>query len=307
MSHTGPIPAIVTVVPHSTVMWVNDDTDNHSIISSSSGFTSPVIQPGQTYSIVVGLPGKIAYQQTGFGRTYHGGIVVSQPTTHVAIAASTGLVVFGESMAISGTSSIAAGDTVTLFTRAVSGTKTLTKACRKGGKAAPAGPPAGWKQAGAPATVAEGGTFAFDVKPAQGSAYLVQTSDGLTCSNIVAVNVKPVLQIRPARVTTKTGRSITVRGQLLPATAATTLTLSKSIPGSGTWTRAGTATVSPSGLVRFTFVVPQGRIYLRLNTTTRSGRRGFEPAQSSQLVVRGLGTAPATGKTHRSHAGHSKK
>src|SRR3954464_14963283 len=68
MSHTGPIPAVVTVVPHSTVMWVNDDTDNHSIISSGSGFTSPVIQPGQTYSIVVGLPGKIAYQQTGFGR-----------------------------------------------------------------------------------------------------------------------------------------------------------------------------------------------------------------------------------------------
>src|SRR5438128_739050 len=66
MTHTGPLPAIVTVVPHSTVMWVNDDTDNHSIISSGSGFTSPVIGPGQTYAIVVGLPGKISYQQTGF-------------------------------------------------------------------------------------------------------------------------------------------------------------------------------------------------------------------------------------------------
>ena len=42
--------------------WTNADTSNHQVESKSANFTSPVLQPGHSYSFVYKTTGKFNYQ-----------------------------------------------------------------------------------------------------------------------------------------------------------------------------------------------------------------------------------------------------
>lgn len=75
-------PATVTVVlgVNNTIMWMNEDSTNHSVsfVSNPLGYIrgSPLIMPGKTYSIVLNDPGTYTYQDSFYPNWMKGTITV---------------------------------------------------------------------------------------------------------------------------------------------------------------------------------------------------------------------------------------
>ncbi len=54
-------PTTLTVAPGSTITWVNDDDDAHSIVADTGGFHSAALDTGDRYSFTFRTVGAYAY------------------------------------------------------------------------------------------------------------------------------------------------------------------------------------------------------------------------------------------------------
>lgn len=270
----GPQPASVTVGFGATVSFVNSDTQNHSIVSPS--FTSPVISPGQTYSVTMETPGKISYTQTNSGRSNKGLIVVTV-NGPVQLTASSPSVVYGAHVVLSGKSPLPGSRTVTLSTQPAGGRHGTGKA---------------WTDLATVPTSAEG-SFSTIVEPKMSLSYRVAVAPGIT-SQPVAVQVKPRLTITAAPLKLRVGRVVRVVARIVPATAATSLDLKRFTATKRARTLAQ-KTVSASGTVTFGWTATQGRSLLRVETSKTKGGSSFQATFSRSVTVTGIpAPTPAT-------------
>jgi plastocyanin len=54
-------PQAITVAPGSTVTWINDDDDAHSVVADAGGFHSAAMDTGDRYSFTFRTAGDFAY------------------------------------------------------------------------------------------------------------------------------------------------------------------------------------------------------------------------------------------------------
>jgi plastocyanin len=267
LTSAGPQPAAITVGFGETVSFVNSDTQNHSIVSPS--FTSPVIYPGQTYSVTMDTPGKISYTQTNFGRSNKGLIVVTV-NGPVQLTASSPSVVYGAHVVLSGKSPLPGSRTVTLSTQPGAGRHGAGKA---------------WTDLATVPTSADG-SFSTVVEPKMSLSYRVVVAPGIS-SQPVAVQVKPRLTITAAPLKLRVGRVVRVVARIVPATAATTLEL-KQLTGTKRARTLAQKTVTASGTVTFAWKVTQGRSLLRVEMPKTKGGSSFQATFSRSITVTGI-------------------
>lgn len=72
-TNTGFVPSTLTIATGTSVTWTNQDTALHNIVGT--GFSSPTLSSGQTYSFIFTQPGTYGYQ-AGQSGNYTGTIIV---------------------------------------------------------------------------------------------------------------------------------------------------------------------------------------------------------------------------------------
>ncbi len=302
LTANGPQPNPVTLLVSDTVTFVNNDTENHSIVSSTGAFTSPVITPGQSWTLSIGKSGKLDYQQTGFSHhNFHGTIQVSAAPANatLTLSASRTSIRFGLPVVLSGHADLQPGASILLVQHnGGPGGRTSNRCGSRNRKSGSPTGTSGWTQIGAPIPIGADGSFTLSVRPTQGSVYRATSADGQVCSQPLLVTVMPVLTIRAQATATKAGHSVVITARIAPAGAFTSLTLSWFDPVRGQWKKLATGSTSAAGIARFAFTPAYGVNRLRAEAGGRTGghaggRSLFQPATSSTLSIRGIGAPPA--------------
>ncbi len=266
LTATGPQPNVLSVSVGDTVQFVNVDSDNHSIISRVGGFTSPVITPGQTFSVVAGRAGKLGYEQTGFSHhNYRALIEVGVPAIGggLTLSAERLEVPYGAPLVLSGYTSLPPGSLVSVFEKWLGGGVRAGQFCRKSGQgnAGVTAPPAGWTASAAPVPVASDGSFRLTVRVTGGTVFEASGGANEICSPSLQVSVRPLLSIRALTRAARAGHTIVITGAMKPASVFTALTLARFDRGRGTWKKIETQSVSSSGLARFVWSVTPGQTF----------------------------------------------
>jgi plastocyanin len=302
LTATGPQPNAVTVVAGDSVTFVNNDTtSNHSVVFSASAIYSPVITPGQSWTLTVSNVGKLGYKQTGFSRHSFAGSIQVQAsptvpgTASVTLRSSRASVKFGSSVGLSGVAALDPSASLIVI-QSQSGASKYK--CSSSGKSSSTTTlPSGWTQVGDPVALGADGSFALSVKPTRGTVYVATSTDFKVCSQPLLVTVVPVVTIHAPAKSAKGGHRVVISGRINPAAAATTLTLNLFDAKSGRWKKLVTRSTSAAGIAKFTFTVGYGLNKLRVASAGRAGARSpFQPATSVTLTIRGTGTPPPTQK-----------
>jgi plastocyanin len=100
-------PANVTIKTGDVVRWTNTDTQNHQVVSNNGSFVSPILGPGRVYSHRFDAAGTYRYHD-GLNAAVRGVVRVTGPPPAVTIGASLPIIVYGQSVSLSG--SISSGD-----------------------------------------------------------------------------------------------------------------------------------------------------------------------------------------------------
>src|SRR6266536_1735419 len=98
-----------------TVKWVNTDTQNHQVVSNNGSFVSPILGPGKTYSHRFTAAGTYRYHD-GLNPSVKGAVSVTGPPPAVTAGVSLPIIVYGQSVSLSGTvSNGSANEKVTIY------------------------------------------------------------------------------------------------------------------------------------------------------------------------------------------------
>jgi plastocyanin len=264
----GPEPAAATVVLGDTVQFVGVGRENHAVIAP--GFTIPLIYPGETHEVKMEVPGKISYKVTGFGHSSRGTIEVVVPEG-LELSASSSSVPYKAPVMLKGKSPLKNAEVVLESRRAA------------GGSGVP------WtKVTGVP--TADDGSFSAVVHPEITTSYRVTIGGGKVRSELVTVDVTPILTISAKPRTLKEDSLLRVVGKVVPPTAATQIDLAqydrtRNIPG---WKPVLRRVVPATGTVVFNWPVIAGRTPLRLQTSKQTTRAGFKATNSASILVTGI-------------------
>jgi hypothetical protein len=91
----------VTIIQGDTVTWVNRDSSNHQILADKGQFVSPILRPKQAYSFTFQAAGTYTYKDELHPKIT-GTIVVKGAPPTLTLSASTGIVVFGDKVTLTG-------------------------------------------------------------------------------------------------------------------------------------------------------------------------------------------------------------
>ena len=163
----------VTVTGGDTVVWRNDDSANHQIVSTAGLFASPVLHKGQTWSYTFTTAGAFGYRDALDARARFKGVVRVRVAPSVSLGASATQVVYGTNVMLTGQiNSKAEGQQVQVFHQ-----------------------PYGQPSQILLATVLTGkdGVFSFQVKPGILTTY--QARWGTTASSTAQVEVAPKVSL----------------------------------------------------------------------------------------------------------------
>jgi plastocyanin len=117
ITKTGFSPAKVTVRTGDYVTWKNTDTKNHQVVANGGAFVSRILAPGQSYTFQFKAAATYHYHD-GLYPTLKGTVVVTGPPPAVSLTASTPVIVYGQSIVLSGAvSNHNANETITIFQR----------------------------------------------------------------------------------------------------------------------------------------------------------------------------------------------
>ncbi len=167
-------PSSLTVSFDSTVTWKNADTQNHQVVADNGLFASAILKPGATYSYTFHTAGRFRYHDA-LKPTLRGTVTVNGPPPSLTLGASQPIVVWGQSVALTGTISTGkASQNVTIFEQ-----------------------PYGQGSFAQVATVltGSGGGFSYQVQPGILTAYMAKW--GSAQSAQISVQVKPKLTFTP--------------------------------------------------------------------------------------------------------------
>jgi hypothetical protein len=91
----------VTIIQGDTVTWVNRDSSNHQILADKGQFVSPILRPKQAFSFTFQAAGTYTYKDELHPKIT-GMIVVKGAPPTLTLSASTGIVVFGDKVTLTG-------------------------------------------------------------------------------------------------------------------------------------------------------------------------------------------------------------
>ena len=245
----------MTVGPNDTVTWTNADTSTHQVESKSANFTSPVLQPGQSYSFVYKTTGKFNYTDLVV-KSLKGSVTVSASgAVAVTQKAAPALVVYGGAVTLSGTvSNRRAGETVNVFAR-----------------------PFGQNQFASvgSAVSTPNGSWSFIVKPRLQTAYEARwrpTNQTVTSPQSL-VNVRPLVGFR---VKAARGRVVTfftkVRGVRLFTGKYVNLQRKNRL---GRWVNLKRVTLGSTSAATFKARLPRGRSTVRVFMPAAQAAPGY--------------------------------
>jgi plastocyanin len=108
-------PKSVTITAGDTIKWVNKDNDNHQVYADHGQFVSAILKPNQSFSFTFRAAGTYTYKDELHPKI-RGTIVVKGAPPTLTLAASTGYVVAGDKLTLTGVvSSHQAGEQVSIF------------------------------------------------------------------------------------------------------------------------------------------------------------------------------------------------
>jgi plastocyanin len=108
-------PKSVTITAGDTIKWVNRDNDNHQVYADHGGFVSAILKPNQSFSFTFRAAGTYTYKDELHPRI-RGTIVVKGAPPTLTLAASTGYVVAGDKLTLTGVvSNHQPGEQVSIF------------------------------------------------------------------------------------------------------------------------------------------------------------------------------------------------
>jgi len=170
-----------------TVTWENRDSSDHQVVSRQAGFSSTVLQPGQTFSYTFTHAGRFQVSDPVPKKTQRMTVTVGSPSISVSLLAVSSQVVYGGSVSLTGAAAGGrSGDQVVIWALSCGATSPVKVTSL---------------------SAAAGGAFTATVKPLRNTKYTAEV--GTSWSQPAAVAVKPRLTLRPVA----RGRvAVTVRG-----------------------------------------------------------------------------------------------
>jgi plastocyanin len=258
----GPQPANLTVTWGDTVTFVNTDSVAHVVASGAAGFTSPQLNPGQSYEHVYnGATKSYGYeQQLGAGK-FRGTVVVGITGT-LTLSASRSKVAYGQSFLLSGISPLGESP-VRIQARSTGAWTTVTDV-----------------------TPSPDGRFSVPLKGSVAARLRAAAAADQLHSTEVKIQVTPALKVHASGRRVPAGRRLTVRATVAPANSATFATLERFNAKRFRWQTVSLRRLR-SGSAVFSWAVPGGRSLLRVSITGRSTQGKFSPVQSKPFAVVG--------------------
>jgi plastocyanin len=256
ITRSGFSPGSVTITVGDTVTWHNADTRDHQVVANDGSFASPVLKPGQTYSVTFPAAKTVHYHDA-LQTKLKGTVTVKAPATVLTLNAASQTVVYGSSTTLSGSlSTKLAGQPVALLAQ-----------------------PAGAKtpQQQNVVTTDATGAYSFSVAPTIQTVYRAQWKN--VSSAAVTVLVAPHVgfglrgRIYSTRVTSDIsygGHFVYVQRRVAPGVWKNV----KKLVLSQTYSRA-----------RFTMRLPRGRSVLRVWLPPSQAGAGYVQSLSAAMAV----------------------
>lgn len=267
ITKAGFAPSALTIAVGDTVTWRNDDVSSHQVASKSAGFTSPLLKPGEMYSFTFKTAGRFSYQDET-AKKNRGTVTVQDPAAtpiSVTASASSGLVVYGGTVTLSGAiSSKRPQETVTVFAR-------------------PFGE-SSFAAVGSALTGSEG-RWSYIVRPRLQTSYEArwQPYAVTAASSLLTVRVRPQVLFR---VRSASGRAVTffTKARGVRSYAGATLAFQRR-NAFGQWVIVRRVTLGATSSATFTARLPRGRSRVRMLLPLRQAGPGYVAGISRTLTL----------------------
>jgi len=250
--------ATVTIKTGDTVKWTNVDTQNHQVVSNNGSFVSPILGPGKSYSHRFDAAGTYHYHD-GLNSAVKGTVKVTGPPPAVTIGASLPIIVYGQSVTLSGTvSSGNANETVTIWAQPYPQTSLQQLATLK---------------------TAAGGTWQLVLSPAPKILTTYQARWQGRTSIDVGVQVRPRI-----RLSYRNGRFYTA---VQSATShARKFVLAQRLSRFGQWVTVKKVRLGGRSTAAFRATLPKGRSRIRVAMSVNQAGAGYLAGYSPTITVR---------------------
>jgi plastocyanin len=251
-------PASLTIKTGDTVNWVNSDTRDHQVVSNNGTFVAPILGPGRAYAYQFQAAGTYHYHD-GLNPALKATIVVTGPPPAVSIGASSPIVVYGESVALSGTvSSRNANEQVTIYQQPY--------------------PQASFAQVTTVLTAA-GGAWNLLISPAPSILTHYEATWNGRMSVVVGVQVRP-------RITLSYSRRVFRTSVQAGVSHAGRAVLVQRLSQFGQWVTVKQVKLGGNSSVAFRLGLPKGRSRIRIAMSVNQAGAGYLAGFSPTVSVR---------------------
>jgi plastocyanin len=266
ITRTGFVPNNLTIEQGDSVTWTNSDTQNHQVASQEAPFTSPVLQPTQTYSYTFAKADRFMVTDP-LTKNEKMTVTVNAPAgSALAIAVSRALTTYGGAVNVSGSlANQRSGETVTIEAKPC-GASSYTRV--------------------ASATTAGGGAYSASVKPLKTTSY--QARNRSATSTQLTVRVRPGISLGKVAP-----RRYTVRVRASDSFAGKAVAVQRFNAATGRWVlvrytvlRANSTGVAPTVISSVTFTAKlKARTRVRIVMGTATAGSCYAPSISNVVLA----------------------
>jgi plastocyanin len=237
ITKVGFAPNNLSVAAGDAVTWTNLDTATHQVVSQDAGFSSPILQPSQTYTFTFTKAGRFTVVDSQ-SKNEKMTVTVTAAAESVSLNGAPRVLTYGGKSALSGTlSSQASGEQLTIEQQQC-GASAFSKLTT--------------------VTTTTGGAFTYAAQPLKNTAYQVRYKNATSSQLTVRVRPRITLgKIAPRRFTVRVRAADSFAGKSVAVQRFNAATR-RWVLARYTVLRAGTGAVAPTvaSSVTFTLKVP---------------------------------------------------
>jgi plastocyanin len=251
-------PKTATITEGDTITWINNDNANHQILADHGQFASAILKPKQSFSFTFRAAATYPYRDE-LNAKLKGTITVKGLPPTVSFAASTGVVVYGEQVTLSGVvSNHLAGEQVVIYYRPYPQPNLIQRAVL---------------------LTTTGGTFSFIVQPQILTTY--EAAWKTTYATPATVSVAPKLTL---------GRNDgwIIRAGGGRSFAGRAVQLQRLNDATGQWVTLRKVLLNSKSSIRVLYTLPKGTNHLRVTMSVNQAGAGFLGAISATVTYKQL-------------------